>query len=184
LGTVSFQFRAATPSDRPALERVIAASARELSRGDYTGEQIEAALGSAFGVDTQLVQDGTYYVLEIDGDIVACGGWSFRATLFGADGHAGRSAATLDPARDAARIRAFFIRPDHARRGIGKALLEHCENEARARGFRRTELMATLPGHRLYKAAGYVGEERRTYPLRDGITIDFIPMTKVLGTLR
>jgi GNAT superfamily N-acetyltransferase len=178
---VSFQFRPATPADREALERVIAASARELSRGDYTGEQIEAALGSAFGVDTQLVQDGTYYVLELDGAIVACGGWSFRATLFGADGHAGRSAEILDPAHDAARIRAFFIHPDQARRGIGKALLEHCENAARARGFARAELMATLPGHRLYRACGYVGEERRTYPLRDGVTIDFIPMRKDLA---
>ena len=180
MGTVSFHFRPATPADQPVLERLIAVSARELSRGDYSDEQIDAALGSAFGVDTQLVRDGTYYVVESEGEIVACGGWSFRGTLFGTDSHAGRSTAILDPAHDAARIRAFFIRPDWARRGIGKALLEHCESAARARGFRRTELVATLPGHRLYKAAGYLGEERRTYPLRDGVTIDFIPMTKTL----
>ena len=159
---------------------MIAASARELSRGDYTEAQIEAALGGAFGVDTQLIDDGTYFAVVAGDEIVACGGWSFRGTLFGADGHAGRSAAQLDPARDAARIRAFFIRPDWARRGLGRALLERCENAARARGFRRAELMATLPGHRLYKACGYAGEERRTYPLRDGVTIDFIPMSKDL----
>lgn len=177
---MSYPFRPATPADRPALENLIAASARELARGDYTDAQIEAALGTAWGVDTQLVLDGTYYVLEVEGRIVACGGWSYRGTLFGGDSQAGRSAAILDPARDAARIRAFFIHPDWARRGIGKALLEHCENAARAKGFRRTELVATLPGHRLYKLAGYVGDERRAYPLRDGLTIDFIPMTKEL----
>jgi GNAT superfamily N-acetyltransferase len=176
----SFQFRPATREDRPALERVIAASARQLSRGDYTDEQIEAALGSAFGVDTQLIDDGTYFAAVVGDEIVACGGWSFRGTLFGADAHAGRSDTVLDPAKDAARIRAFFIHPDWARRGLGRALLEQCEKAACARGFTRAQLMATLPGHRLYLACGYVGEERRAYPLRDGITIDFIPMTKDL----
>jgi GNAT superfamily N-acetyltransferase len=175
-----YAIRAATPADRTAIEELIAASARGLSQGDYTDAQIEAALGSAFGFDSQLVADGTYFVVEDAGVLVGCGGWSFRATRFGSDGQAGRSAAELDPARDAARIRAFFIHPDHARRGIGRALLERCESEARARGFRAAELTATLPGLRLYATCGYAGAARETHPLPGGQTIEFVPMRKSL----
>jgi GNAT superfamily N-acetyltransferase len=176
----TFAIRPATAADRDAIERLIAASARGLSQGDYTDAQIEAALGSAFGFDSQLVADGTYFVVEDGGVLVGCGGWSFRATRFGSDGQAGRSAAELDPARDAARIRAFFIHPEHARRGIGRALLARCEDEARARGFRAAELTATLPGLRLYATCGYAGGARETHPLPGGLSIEFVPMRKAL----
>lgn len=175
------RLRPATLDDVPALERVIAASARALGRPDYTEAQIEAALGTAWGVDTELVRDGTYFVVEVDGAIVACGGWSRRRTLFGADAHPGRESALLDSALDAARIRAFFVHPDHGRRGIGRMLLERCETAARREGFRAAELMATLPGRRLYGAFGYTDGEPIDHPLPGGLTIRFVPMRKPLG---
>src|SRR5687767_8973427 len=114
---MNFSVRKATLEDRPALEKLIAESARGLSRGDYTESQIEAALGGAFGVDSELIRDGTYFVAEADGRLVGCGGWSKRKTLFGSDAQPGRRSELLDPARDSARIRAFFVHPDWARRG-------------------------------------------------------------------
>jgi GNAT superfamily N-acetyltransferase len=176
-----FALRAATLEDLPVLERLVGESARGLSRQDYREEQIEAALGTALGVDSQLIRDGTYFVVEAEGEVVGCGGWSWRGTLFGGDAQGGRRAEVLDPAHDAARIRAFFVRPDWARRGIGRALLERCEAEARARGFRSAELMATLPGERLYAALGYRGEERIDHRLSGGVTIEFVPMRRQLG---
>jgi GNAT superfamily N-acetyltransferase len=173
-----FAIRKATHADRSALEILIARSARELGAGDYRPEQIEGALRGAFGVDTQLIDDGTYFVVEADGKLVGCGGWSKRRTLFGGDAHQDRNASELDPKIDAAKIRAFFVDPEHARRGIGRALLERCESEARARGFSRFELMGTLPGVRLYQALGYVGSERVHYPVAPGVTIEFVPMRK------
>ena len=173
-----FAIRRATHADRPALALLIARSARELGAGDYRPEQIEGALRGAFGVDTQLIDDGTYFVVEAHGKLVGCGGWSKRRTLFGGDAHQDRNASELDPKSDAAKIRAFFVDPEHARRGIGRALLERCESEARARGFSRFELMGTLPGVRLYQALGYVGSERVHYPVAPGITIEFVPMRK------
>jgi GNAT superfamily N-acetyltransferase len=172
--------RLASPSDVPALERLIVESARKLGSPDYTQTQIEAALGTAWGVDTELIHDGTYFLVETDGQIVACGGWSYRGTLFGGDSQAGRQSRTLDPLHEPARIRAFFVHPDWARRGLGRLLLEKCEAEAKARGFRAFELVATLPGQRLYRDFGYVGETRTEYPLKNGITIEFIPMKKVI----
>lgn len=177
---VQFQIRKATLADRPVLEALIARSARELSVGDYTPAQVEAALKGAFGVDTQLIEDGTYFVAEADGRIVGCGGWSRRRTLFGGDTHTQRDAALLDPGKDAAKIRAFFVDPDHARHGIGSAILEHCEQEAARAGFRRLELMATLPGVRLYARRGYVGERTQDIQLTPDVTITFLPMTKDL----
>jgi GNAT superfamily N-acetyltransferase len=177
----SFSLRKATLDDRPVLEELIALSARGLSRPDYTDAQIEAALGSAFGVDSELIADGTYFVAEVDGRIVGCGGWSRHATLFGGDAQPGRRSDLLDPSRDSARIRAFFVHPDWARRGIGRAILEKCEAEARAHGFRSVELLATLPGHPFYRMLGYSGDDRVTHPLRGGVTIDFIPMKKTLA---
>lgn len=170
--------RNATLADKPALEALIARSARELSRQDYTPEQIEAALTGAFGVDTQLIVDGTYFVVELDGKIVGCGGWSKRRTLFGSDSRAQRDASELDPQVDAAKIRAFFVDPDYARRGIGRAILDHCEAKASAHGFTRFELMATLPGVRLYRDCGYVGDQRVQYEMRPGLSIEFLPMSK------
>lgn len=175
---MSYQLRKATVEDQSALEDLIARSARAFGAHDYTPQQIEGALRGAFGVDTQLVRDGTYFVVETEGQIVGCGGWSRRRTLFGGDAHAQRDAAELDPRMDAARIRAFFVDPAHGRRGIGKAILEHCEAEARSCGFSRFELMATLPGAQLYQAHGYVPGSSVQHPLGAGLTIEFIPMSK------
>ena len=176
-----YQLRPATRTDQSALQRLIARSARALGALDYRPEQIEGALRGAFGVDTQLIDDGTYFVVEQDGQLIGCGGWSRRRTLFGSDSARERDAGELDPAVDAAKIRAFFVDPDHARRGIGRALLERCESEARARGFTRFELMGTLPGVRLYQACGYQPRERVHYPVAEGVTIEFVPMHKELS---
>jgi GNAT superfamily N-acetyltransferase len=172
------RLRRATMADLPALGPLIAASARELSRGDYTPEQVEGALRGAFGTDTQLIRDGSYFVIEADGRLAGCGGWSRRRTLFGSDARAGRDATELDPATDAAKIRAFFIHPDFARRGLGTMMLERCEQDAMAHGFTRFELMGTLPGVRLYAARGYTAGERVDWPIAEGFTIPFIPMSK------
>ena len=172
--------RKATLADIPQLEALIARSARGLSAEDYRPSQIEGALRGAFGVDTQLLADQTYFVAEEDGRFVGCGGWSFRATLFGGDARAGRDSSMLDPRSQAAKIRAFFVDPQDARRGIGTLLLEHCESEARARGFSRVELMATLPGVKLYAARGYVGAAMVHFDVGLGESIEFIPMHKVL----
>lgn len=172
--------RKAKLEDRPVLEALIADSARGLSRSHYTDAQIEAALQGAFGVDSELIADGTYFVAEADGQIVGCGGWSKRRTLYGGDALPGRRSELLDPSRDAARIRAFFVHPDWARRGVGRAILERCEEEARKNGFRAAELLATLPGHPFYRTLGYDGEERVAHALSGRVAIDFIPMRKSL----
>ena len=179
--SAALRLRRATARDRRALARLIEASARELCAVDYTPAQIEGALAGAFGVDSQLVADGTYFVVEDtdeQGRLVACGGWSYRRTLFGGDAEAGRDAGSLDPARDAAKIRAFFVDPAYARRGLGRRLLERCEAEARARGFTRFDLMATRAGTRLYGRFGYRAGEPVDYDLGGGLTIDFVPMSK------
>jgi GNAT superfamily N-acetyltransferase len=177
---MAWHLRPATPADSIAIRRLIAASIRALGAGDYSAEQIEGALQGAFGLDTQLIADGTYFVVESEGGLVGCGGWSYRRTLFGGDARAGRDAGVLDPRTDAAKIRAFFVDPAAARRGIGSALLEHCEAQARRHGFRRAEMMATLPGVRLYAARGYVPGERVHYPVGPGVAIEFVPMSKSL----
>lgn len=177
----SYQIRVAILTDEPALRALIARSIRTLGAGDYTAAQIEAALTGAFGVDTALIRDGTYFVaLDRDQRIVGCGGWSRRRTLFGSDARAERDDSWLDPATDAAKIRAFFIDPAHARRGIGRSLLERCEQEATQAGFSRCELMATLPGQRLYAHYGYESRSSIEHPLPGGITITFVPMEKIL----
>jgi GNAT superfamily N-acetyltransferase len=176
----SLTIRPATLEDKPELTSLIARSARELSADDYTPEQVEGALRGAFGIDTQLILDGTYFVAEVDGKLVACGGWSKRRTLFGGDARSGRDGAQLDPTTDAAKIRAFFVDPAYARRGLGSAILGRCESEAMACGFRSFEMMATLPGARLYSRYGYSGTERVQYEMQPGLTIEFIPMKKEL----
>ena len=177
---MDFEIRRAALADRPALERLIAESARGLSRGDYSDEQIEAASASVFGVDTDLIHDGTYYVAEAAGEPIGCGGWSKRKTLFGGDRFAARDPGYLDPRTEPAKIRAFFVHPAWARRGVGGAILETCEREAKAQGFRAVELMATLPGVRLYAARGYEAGEQVEYEIAEGITIEFVPMRKEL----
>ncbi|HEY2400408.1 MAG TPA: GNAT family N-acetyltransferase [Steroidobacteraceae bacterium] len=172
--------REATLAERDVLQDLIARSARGLSTADYRAEQIEGALQGTFGVDSQLIRDGTYFVVEEDGVIVGCGGWSFRKTLFGGDQRPERDVAELDPRTDPAKIRAFFVDPAHARRGIGTMLLDKCEAEARLRGFSRVELMSTLPGIRLYSARGYTGVEQVRYEVSPGVVIEFLPMSKRL----
>ncbi len=167
-------------ADVPALQALIARSARGLSKEDYRPSQVEGALRGAFGVDTQLLADQTYYVVEEAGQFVGCGGWSFRSTLFGGDARKDRDSSTLDPKTQAAKIRAFFVDPSHARRGIGSMLLEHCETEARNHGFAQVELMATLPGVKLYAARGYTGTAAVAYDVGSGESIEFIPMRKTL----
>jgi GNAT superfamily N-acetyltransferase len=172
--------RTALTADVSELRALIARSARGLSTDDYRPAQIEGALRGAFGVDTQLLFDETYFVVQDAAKLVGCGGWSFRSTLFGGDSRAGRDASVLDPATQAAKIRAFFVDPDHARRGIGTLLLERCESEARARGFAAVELMATLPGVKLYGVRGYVAMPMVTFDVGEGETIEFVPMRKSL----
>ncbi len=176
---MDYLIRKAKLDDRAGIKELIALSARGLSP-DYSAEQVEGALLGAFGVDTQLIEDGTYFVAEANGQLVGCGGWSKRKTLFGGDPHTARDAGLLDPATEPAKIRAFFIHPAWARQGIARAILERCEAEARASGFHSLELMATLPGVRLYAACGYTGMERVNYKLPSGLVIEFVPMNKVL----
>lgn len=178
---MTIAIRKAAVSDIPEIEALIARSARGLSAQDYRPSQVEGALRGAFGVDTQLLTDQTYFVIEEDGRLVGCGGWSFRSTLFGGDARSGRDSSMLDPRTQAAKIRAFFVDPHHARRGIGTLLLEHCEKEARDHGFSQVELMATLPGVKLYAARGFVGADMVRFEVGAGETIEFIPMRKVLA---
>jgi GNAT superfamily N-acetyltransferase len=172
--------RKATTADIPTLNALIARSARGLSTADYSPPQIEGALRGAFGVDSQLLADETYFVVENLGEIVGCGGWSFRSTLFGGDARADRDSSILDPKTQAAKIRAFFVDPSHARRGIGSLLLDHCENQARAYGYSEVELMATLPGAKLYTARGYAAAPIVHFDVGAGASIEFIPMRKAL----
>jgi GNAT superfamily N-acetyltransferase len=176
--------RPAVLEEIPLLQELIARSIRTLGADDYTPAQIEGALRGAFGVDTQLIRDRTYFVIELDGAIVGCGGWSYRQTLFGGDARAERDPAVLDPATDAAKIRAFFIDPNHSRKGLGAALLDHCEDAARQQGFSHCELMGTLPGVRLYAARGYVAMPSIRYPVGPDVTIEFVPMRKRIAEER
>jgi GNAT superfamily N-acetyltransferase len=172
--------RHATLDDVPAIQALIAASARALGAGDYTAEQIEAALLGAWGVDSEIIRDRTYFVGDAAGSLVCCGGWSRRATSFGGDAYHHRESRALDPRTEAARIRAFFVHPQWARQGLGSRLLARCEQEAAAAGFLATELVATLPGERLYVRHGYAAAQRSAYPLPGGVTIEFVAMRKTL----
>jgi GNAT superfamily N-acetyltransferase len=168
--------RPALPADIPLLNPLIERSARTLSAGYYSPRQIDAAIRHVFGVDSRLVDDGTYFVAQDADQIVGCGGWSRRRTLYGGDQRRVGPPVWLDPATDAARVRAFFVAPEHARRGIGRRLLDACVDAARAAGFRRLELMATLPGVPLYTAYGFEEMERVTDLLPDGTPIEFVRM--------
>ena len=172
------KLRLAVLDDVPELTALIAASVRVLQAPDYTESQREGALASVYGVDTQLIADQTYFVAEVDGTMVACGGWSKRKTLFGADHCAGREDSLLDPAVDAAKIRAFFVHPDWSRRGIGTQVLEACESAAGAAGFKKFEMGATLTGVALYKARGYREVEEIGVPLGNGESLPIVRMEK------
>jgi len=177
---MDYIIRKARLSERAAIAQLIKDSARSLSRADYSDDQIEGAIATVFGVDTNLIIDGTYFVADSAGMLIGCGGWSKRRTLFGGDQYPERDADELDPKTEPAKIRAFFIHPDHARKGIARAILAACESAARAGGFQALELMSTLPGINLYKACGYEGEERTELEVGDGLTIGLLPMRKEL----
>jgi GNAT superfamily N-acetyltransferase len=177
---MDYIIRKANLDDREAIERLIIESARNLSREDYSEQQIEAAILTVFGVDTDLILDGTYFVADSSGMLIGCGGWSKRKTLFGGDRFATRDSSELDPKLEAAKIRAFFVHSEFARKGIGRAILSACESEARAHGFLSIELMATLPGLKLYRACGYEGDQRVEYEIGEGVSIEFVPMRKDL----
>jgi GNAT superfamily N-acetyltransferase len=176
--------RCAVSADVPVLRELINASVRRLQSSDYSPAQIDAALRTVFGVDSQLIADGTYLLVEaiVDSNkqpvIVACGGWSKRKTLFGGDRWRNRQDDMLDPEIDAAKIRAFFIHPDWARQGIGTLLLDACESAAGAAGFTRFEMGATLTGVKLFQKRGYVAMERLNVPLEGDITLSVIHMVK------
>jgi GNAT superfamily N-acetyltransferase len=175
----TFALRPALFEDVAELEALIAVSARTLLAPWYSPAQIDAALGSVFAVDTQLIDDGTYFVAAQGPIIVGCGGWSRRKTLFGADrGHTSDAESALDPALDPARIRAFFVHPAWARRGIGAALMRHCERAATDAGFKTMELVATLAGQPLYAAFGFASVEHFEIPLGRTLTMPVVRMSK------
>ena len=175
---MNFHLRTATKSDVPRISEVIEASVRGLQSNDYSPTQIEAALKTVYGVDTQLIADGTYLVAEIESEIVACGGWSKRKTLYGGDQFESREDTLLNPGKDAAKIRAFFVHPTYARKGIGAAILKACEAAAKAAGFTRLEMAATLSGIPFYKSKGYEAVENLEVPLGNGETLPILKMAK------
>ena len=174
--------RLATPADIPALRELTERSVRALSVGYYTGPQIEGLLRYVIGPDTQLIADRTYYVIESDpGALVAVGGWSRRRTLYGGNQFKGAEDLILDPARDAARIRRFFVHPAWTRRGLGRRLFDRCASDAAAAGFRKLEVRATLPGEPFYRALGFAPLERVVAPLSEGETLPVVHMTRPLS---
>jgi GNAT superfamily N-acetyltransferase len=186
---VPFAIRTAVAEDVSAILALVEASVRGLQAGDYSPTQIDASIGSAFGVDRQLIADQTYFVatpVDEPDQLVACGGWSYRSTLCGSDaagithGGAQRSASVLDPASDYAKIRAIFVHPKWARRGLGSLILSHCEQSAHAAGFTRLEMASTLTGVPLYSLKGYIEQSHSTVPLPNGEDLEVVVMNKSL----
>ena len=172
--------RLATLADVPVLRPLMDKSIRALLKPYLDDAAIEASF-EIMGIDTQLITDGTYFAVEVDGYIAGCGGWSRRATLFGGDHSAGRDAALLNTATDAARVRAMYTDPDYARRGIGRAILNACEDAARTEGFKRVELVATVAGEPLYAACGYAPLEKMSATTSNGTVIPLTRMGKTLA---
>lgn len=190
---MNFLIRKAVPSDVPVLQALIDRSVRVLQANDYTPTQLESALATVYGVDSQLIADGTYFVVETETEasagiqpdspsqtslIVGCGGWSKRKTLYGGDHWTGREDSLLDPRKDAAKIRAFFVDPAWVRQGIGTLVLGACETAAVAVGFRRLEMGATLTGVAFYRMRGYAEYERLAVPLKNGESLPIVRMEK------
>jgi GNAT superfamily N-acetyltransferase len=176
-----FTHRIARRADVPQLKKLMTSAIRELQKAFLSPEQVEASF-DVMGLDTQLIDDGTYFIVEENGVIAGCGGWSRRATLFGGDHSAGRSAALLDPAKDAARVRAMYTNPSFARRGVGRLILDLCEGAAAAEGFRRVELAGTMSGVPLYRACGYRDIQAFEADTRAGVRIPLIRMGKAIGS--
>ena len=189
-GSAQVVVRVAVPADIPRMREVIDASVRGLQPGFYTQEQIEGGLASIYGVDTQLIADGTYFIAEALASagrveaVAGCGGWSKRKTLYGGDQFAGREDSLLDPARDAAKIRAFFVHPRWARRGLGTLILNACEQAAMTAGFTRLEMGATLSGVAFYEARGYAQVERLEVPLQNSVVLPIVRMAKTVSCRR
>ncbi|MBZ0300027.1 MAG: GNAT family N-acetyltransferase [Anaerolineae bacterium] len=179
---LNLQVRVARHSDIPALNQLIRQSVRGLLSEDYTPQQIESSLVHLFGVDTHLIDDGTYYVAEVEGCLAGAGGWSRRAAIYGHDSTPGHEAAAtlLNPLTDAARIRAYFVHPDFARRGIARELLYLSEAAARAEGFWKLELVATWKGAPVYRACGFEATGEASVKLPDGVTLTGLYMRKIL----
>jgi GNAT superfamily N-acetyltransferase len=185
---IGFILRLAAERDIPALDALIEASVRGLQAADYTQAQIEGALGTVLGLDTQLIRDGTYFMAEtLDPNakerslLAGCGGWSKRKTLFGADRGPAREPELLDPKTDAAKVRAIFVHPEFARQGLGTLILARVEAEARAAGFLRFEMGSTLTGVPFYRQMGYIEVERIAVPLCNGDALPVMKMRKDAG---
>ena len=178
--TDPWPLRLAHEEDVSALEALIPLSVRALQSTYYSRAQIEAALGPVFGVDRQLIRDGTYFIAEQDGVIIGCGGWSKRRALYGGDRSREREDELLDPERDAARVRAFFVHPDWARRGIGRSIMAACERTIRESGFSTVDIVATLAGEPLYALFGYAVVERYEIAMVSGMSLPVVKMNKVL----
>lgn len=177
-----FTHRLARIEDLDALRALMARAIEHLQTGFLSPEQVRASR-RVMGLDTQLVRDQTYFLIERDGVPIGCGGWSWRATLYGGDASVvAREPAPLDPATDAARIRAMYTDPAFARRGVGRMIMQLCESAARATGFRRVEMMATLAGEPLYRACGYEPIEQILSAPIDGVRVPLIRMGKALGS--
>ncbi len=174
----SWKLRLACENDIPALEKLIPLSVHSLQARHYSPSQIEAALGTVFGVDRRLITDGTYFVAEEQGQVVGCGGWSRRKAMYGGDRHRVGEDELLDPNSEPARIRAFFVNPDWARRGIGRSILTACESAIRQAGFQTIELVATLAGEPLYASNGYRVIERYEVSMSDELTLPVVRMRK------
>jgi GNAT superfamily N-acetyltransferase len=170
--------RLARRADLDALRDLMDAAISELQKPFLDERQI-ASSRAIMGLDTQLIDDGTYFIVEADGNLAGCGGWSRRATLYGGDQSPGRNAALLDPAKDAARIRAMYTHPHHTRKGVGRLILSLCEEAVKSEGFQKVELMATMAGESLYRACGYEPRER-IMDDRGGVAVPLLRMTKSL----
>ncbi len=179
-GDHGMALRLAKATDAPCLKTLMDAAIAELLKPYLPPQGVRASF-DIMGLDTQLIADGCYFAVEASGEIVGCGGWSRRATLFGGDHSGGRDAALLDPASEPARVRAMYTHPSHVRRGIGRMILAACEAAAAAEGFSACELAATLAGEPLYRACGYEQVERFTAPTSLGVDVPLVRMRKRLS---
>jgi GNAT superfamily N-acetyltransferase len=181
---VTYHLRKATLEDVPALQELINLSVRTLHTTYYTPDVITSALNSVYGVDTTILSDGHYFAISPSSSpttMIACGGWSRRATLYGGDQFSSRDPTFLDPSKDAAKIRAMFVHPEWTRKGVGRFLIEACERAAWEAGFRKVEMGATLSGVPFYESMGYVVIEKQERDLGDGVTLELRRMGKELG---